>query len=90
MVHTMEYPRKTFDGIDCVDEVTNFNLGYCNLWHCYTGGCGPNGDSFYGQQNNWLTVSGYYFLTAGDYSITMACDDSCQSYFMHENGQSWQ
>ena len=75
------------DGKECVDSST-FSTGYCNLWHCYVDGCGPAGDSFYGQNNNWLTISEYYFFPSGTYSMTLACDDSCVMYMESVNDGS--
>ena len=77
------------DGRPCADDRT-YNMGYCNWWHCWHDGCGPSGDSsFYGQSNNWLTISEYYFLSNRTHRMSFACDDSCTMYLVSGDGGSW-
>ena len=82
---------ETVDGQPCLEEDEpdrTFNTGFCNHWHCWIDACGPSGDSFYGTNNNWITISGWYALASGSYTMSLIFDDSCDVY-LESSTSSW-
>lgn len=57
-----------------------FNIGFCNYWYCWIDACGLSGDFFYGINNNWIIIFGWYVLVSGFYIMFLIFDDLCDVY----------